>query len=377
MKKIAMKLVAALALLTVGCNNKKEYVTVPQSGATQSSPASTPTPKITELGVAFQVVEPNVPNQYQIYISWPKELKSIFIEDFGKNVFISNKVQRDFLYTLRDNTSYNLRVFQTTDAGARLVGEYKGRMPNDFVFTGPVNLERDLNVDVHRVFFTNETRVQTNGFKLTIKADKIFSENAEIFSFVRGQKADLMMKGRNGGVLKIVSEEASGTLRISLRGEHGGDGIDGSTHMTRAADGASGSAGAHDCARALGAIVRCWCTSSPGPGKPGADGVDGFPGSDSGKGGNSGVVSVEVKNDNNFRLNVLQEAGLSGTPGRGSEGQDGGLGGAPGNPTSDACGGSHPGQNGKRGKSGAVGSRPSDGEIEKKCISIGQDVRDC
>jgi hypothetical protein len=381
MKKIKMTFVTSTILvLGLGCDTRKEYVSVPQAVNAPASPKapSLPTPpKVTDLGVAFQVVEPNVPNQYQIYISWPKELKSVFIEDFGRNVFVANQVQRDFLYTLRDNTSYSLRVFQNTDTGARLVGEYKGRMPNDYVFSTNVNLERDLTVDVHRVFFTNEAKVQTNGFKLNIKADKVYSENAEIFSFPRGQKAELMMKGRNGGSLKLVSTEASGTLRITMRGEHGGDGIDGSPFQTRAADGGQGSAGAHDCARALGRIVRCWCTSSPGPGNPGADGADGRPGADAGKGGNSGSVAVDIKAEQNFRLNVQQEAGVSGTPGQGAEGQEGGIGGAPGNPTSDACGGSHPGQNGKRGKSGKSGDRPSDGEIEKKCISIGQDVRDC
>ncbi|OQW53661.1 MAG: hypothetical protein A4S09_07085 [Proteobacteria bacterium SG_bin7] len=377
MKKVKSILIASLVVVGIGCNTKKELVpvSIPESVPSPSKPSSVPTPKTSSAGVKFQISEPNVPNQYQIWITWPKDFKTIVIEDSGVSIFQSTPGQREFFYTLRDNSPYSLRAFLISDDGIRVVGEYKGRTPKDLVFSGSLVMEKELNFDVHRVFFAGAAKIQTNGFNFKIKADKIFSENAEIFTFPRNQKATLA--GRHGGNVNLVGSEATGNLRISMRGESGGDGIDGMNYSTRAADGASGSAGAHDCARALGAIVRCWCTSSPGPGMPGADGLDGRPGSDSGKGGNSGSVVVKITTDHNFHLNVEQEAGISGNPGHGSEGQEGGHGGAPGNPTSNECGGSYPGQNGKRGKSGTDGMRPSDGEIEKKCISIGQVVRDC
>lgn len=375
-EKIKRVFLGSLIFASLGCNTKKELIAVPK---VESAPPSTtrqvPAPATSNAGVKFQLNEPNVPNQYQIWITWPKEFKSIVIEDGGYVVYQSSPAQREFFYTLRDNTSYSLRVFFASDDGMRVVGEYKGRTPKDMVFSGYFSMEKELNLEAHRVFFVNAAKVQTHGFNLKIKTDKVFSENAEIFTFPRGQKAPL--DGRNGGNLNLVATEATGNLRITMRGENGGDGIDGRAYETRAADGAQGSAGAHDCARAFGQIVRCWCTSSPGPGVEGADGLIGRPGSDAGKGGNSGAVVVNVMTDHNFRLNVEQEAGISGNPGHGAEGQEGGIGGAPGNPTSDACGGSHPGQNGKRGQSGIDGLRPADGEIERKCISVGQVIRDC
>lgn len=375
MKKIKRVVVTCLACATLGCNAKKELIEVPHKEPATPTTVSVPATTKSNAGVKFQLNEPNFPNQYQIWITWPKEYKSIAIEDGSAVIFQSNPGQREFSYTLRDNTSYSLRVFLLSDDGARVVGEYKGRTPKDVVFSGHVMLEKELNLDIHRLFFASGAKVQTNGFNVKIKANKVFSENAEIFTFPRGQKA--VLTGKNGGNLNLVANEASGNLRIAMRGENGGDGVDGMSYTARASDGPQGKAGAHDCLRHLGVIVRCWCTRSPGPGSPGVDGFEGRPGSDSGKGGNSGTVTVKVVNDHSFYMNVEQEAGISGNPGHGADGQEGGLGGAPGNPTSDACTGSQPGQNGKRGKSGADGIRPPDGEIEKKCISVGQVIRDC
>ncbi len=357
-----------------GCGEKKQAAS---PYVTQEVSVDGPTKTETSGRVKFQLREINQPNQYVIHISWPKDYKNVMIEDSGRKIFEAAANHREFSYTLRDRTPYDLRVFKAAEEGLNLVGQFTGVTPQDFVFSGTQQLERPTIVEAYRVFLAAGTKIQTNGFSLKVSAEKLYSENAEIFSFPKGQKAALEKVGRHGGALRVASKEAVGHLRVELRGEEGGDGIDGQSFTVRAPNGASGSAGAHDCARALGAIVRCWCTSSPGPGLPGIDGVDGNPGTNAGKGGNSGELFVEISNDLGFSVNAQLEAGTSGRPGHGGEGQEGGFGGAPGNPTSDSCGGSHPGQDGKRGKSGRDGIRPTDGVVEKKCISIGTSVRDC
>ncbi len=368
------KIILVLSLVGIlGCNKQKEEVPNPSPNfAEPVSPAQKGSKEI-----KFQLREENQPNHYLILVSWPREFKNVIVEDNGVRVFTASSSQREFAYVIRDNTAFNLRVFRESGEGTVVAGEYQGVSPKDFVLSGSIILNKDLVVSANRVFLTAGASLQIQNYKLSLKAKKIFSEGAEILTFPRGQKAARETFGRDGGWVEFEAEEAAGHLRIEMRGEHGGDGADGLPHTTRAVNGAAGAAGAHDCARALGAIVRCWCTSSPGPGLPGGDGLDGRPGTNAGKGGNSGNVAMNIKKDVGFSVNVQMEPGVSGNPGHGSDGQEGGQGGPAGNPTSDACGNSYPGQNGKKGNSGADGKRPADGLIGKKCVSIGASVRDC
>lgn len=375
---VGLKILAATIIMSqVGCGD------IQKETANNQPVKNEKTNLVQAQGSArFQIQELDIPHQYQILISWPSEFKKVVIEDSGKRIFESESLAQ-YSHPVRDNTKFVLRVFSLDAEMPVLIGEYSGQTPRDFSIESSIELRQDLVIDASRVFLTNESKIQTNGFKIKVKADKFFSDGAEIFSFMPNSKAPVQTDGVSGGFVEIKAKEARGHLQVNLRGQNGGDGVDGQAWDIRAATGATGRSGAHECAKlnvggiGIGGPLKCWCTRNPDNGGVGATGEKGRDGTKAGRGGNSGVLVVEIQEKTDFVVEPFQSNGLAGIPGSGSFGQKGGLGGAAGDATSSECSGANQGPEGQEGEKGADGERAADGVIEALCISIGQGEGKC
>lgn len=213
-----LKILAATIIASqVGCGD------IQKEAANKSSPVVEKSARIQGDGDAkFSLQELDIPHQYQIMVSWPAEVTKVVIEDSGKRIFETDSV-RQYTHPIKDNTKFNFRVFSYDGEKPVLIGEYVGLTPRDYSIEASTELKQDLNIEASRVFLTNESKIQTNGFKFTVKADKFYSDNAEIYSFLPGAKASIETDGISGGVVDIKSKVAIGHLRVNLRGQNGGD----------------------------------------------------------------------------------------------------------------------------------------------------------
>lgn len=330
----------------------------------------------------FNLSETDIPHQYQMAVSWPNDIKKVYVEKEGKKVYETDSGQPVTLQ-LKDNTKYNIRVFSTEAEKPVLLGEAQGSTPVDYTFNGVTDLKEDLTVEANRVFFLSKSKIQTNGHILNVKAQTVVSDEAEIFSFPEGAKATTEKDGLSGGLVQIVSEFAHGNMKVTLRGQNGGDGLDGLPWSYRAPDAGQGSSGAHDCVKVsvggigIGGALKCWCTSNPNNGFDGPQGAVGRNGTPAGRGGNTGKIVIEVKETSDFAVEPNLIIGLAGTSGKGGPGQEGGNGGPPGDPTSSECHSASPGNKGPQGNPGENAAPSQDGGTEIMCISIGQGSGKC
>ncbi|GEM_PF-2359897 len=371
-RKIFVSSVIATSLVACGdFKNEKEAITtlIPQEKSIRSQ---------TVGDAKFILQETEIPHQYQLAISWPEEIKKVVIENNGKKIFDTDST-RQYLLSLKDNTQFMIRAFSYDGMQPVLIGETEGSTPKDYSISGNFEIKEDTEIQAYRVFLVNEPNIQTNGKLFKIKATKIFSDNAKIISFPQGTKAPFQTNGASGGSVHFISKQAAGHVRIHLRGQHGGDGINGLPWVTRAADGGAGGSGNHDCLRPgfIGGPIKCWCTRNPDKGGDGAAGAKGRNGTMAGRGGNSGLILIEITDPSEFAAEPIQEIGLAGTAGRGGPGQEGGNGGPAGDPTSGECPNASNGNKGATGPNGDVAPPALDGSTETLCISIGQGEAKC
>lgn len=198
-----------------------------------------------------------------------------------------------------------------------------------------------------------QSRIITNGYRVTIVASTIFSENGQIVAFDAPRKArDGLGPGQNGenglsaGNLEIVAETLTvqGALSVDLRGQDGGDGIPGIA-------GALGQRGAPGTPGISGVFG---CQQGGGNGGPGGDGGRGSRGGNGGKGGNGGNLVMKIKRSPPGGLSSSLDGGIGGRPAAGGTGGPGGPGGEGGS-GNGFCGGGQPGPSGRPGAAGDPG----------------------
>lgn len=88
-----------------------------------------------------------------------------------------------------------------------------------------------------RLFLKKGSVLITQGQNLKLEFAEIISEQGLITSFLPGQKAELGKNGRSGGKLFISAKIAKGHLRVLMNGEHGGDGVPGTSYLEPAKPG--------------------------------------------------------------------------------------------------------------------------------------------
>ncbi len=212
-----------------------------------------------------------------------------------------------------------------------------------------------------------QSRIITNGYRLTIRASEIVSEGGHVISFDVFRKAHdgagLGQNGENGlssGTVELDATKLTlvDTLSFDLRGQDGGDGAQGSPGIP-GVRGTQGSPG----------ISGLGCQQGGGNGSAGGDGGRGSRGGNGGKGGNGGnlVIRIKVGFDASRVIANLSggmggrggSGGNGGQPGQGGEGGSGNgfcAGGQPGPPGRPGAGGD-PGADGAAGVRGQLDSR--------------------
>jgi hypothetical protein len=213
---------------------------------------------------------------------------------------------------------------------------------------------RTVTIACNTLRLMNGARIITNGNHLVIQALKVeFANNTGINSFAPDNaKAAPGAPGADGGSVSITAlKNFSGSLRILLPGQGGGDGSVGA----QGAQGTTGGPGAD----AVKGLFDCRSGGQNGGG--GGPGGKGGTGANGAKGGNGGTLALDGeaakhKNDIDFRA----PGGLGGKGGAGGPSGPGGPGG-PGGSGDGLCSGGHPGGTGLVGSVGDIGQPGANG----------------
>ena len=223
-----------------------------------------------------------------------------------------------------------------------------------------------------RIFFLKESVLVTNGENFHVIADEIFFHQAQIVTFEEGQTAGLGQNGRSGGTLNFQAKKISGEVVVELRGENGGQGLEGPVPDLRlkGADGVSGSAPVvftpPTCP--VGEIFCGTCQSPGTQGGPGQDGFRGYPGGRGRSGGSSGELRWIADDATELNWKVVKSPGIGGTGGIGGKGGAPGKGGS--TPASMFCPVIPANKDGNPGEIGPAGEPGESGQAELACLQI-------
>ena len=308
------------SILLVGCQREIDLY-VPEkevSSFKTNSALSTPPAQV------HVIAKPN-PHEYDHLIEWSfDEALSVylyvFLENEKKLIHFSNEKTSSFTYTPPSHLS-TLSYSLEKHLDSQMIETFPlaARVPKDFVFSDTTTLEKNMSLTLkenyNRVFLKDNSRIQTLNHDLVIEVNEIIVEKkATIETFALSQKASMNKKGRSGGNIRLVSQKASGSLNVYLRGEDGGDGSSPRPKSGRPPQASSG----------IYKIVnsKCHLSRKTENGHQGQRGNKGNPGQG---GGNTGSLFVEIYENNNFHLSYDFMRGRGGLGGEGGLGQKGGL----------------------------------------------------
>lgn len=231
-----------------------------------------------------------------------------------------------------------------------------------------------------RIVLGRGSFITTGGQDVRLEIGELVSDQGTIQTFAEGQKAEIARDGRSGGKIELVVGRASGKLHLELRGEDGGNGVNGKDpdESLRGTKGYPGANAIYSGSYDTGGHNLQSPAQNGGRGGPG---LPGFPGGNGGRGGNSGSASIKILEASEFDLSVQKIPGLGGVNGVGGKGGPGGFGGDPGKDLL-AQGASRPiytspGPQGAEGPAGPNGNAGAGGEVEKLCQQFGVTLMEC
>ncbi len=222
---------------------------------------------------------------------------------------------------------------------------------------GPVGGNRTVSLAFNKLTLINGARIVTNGNHLSIVAMELeFNGSGGIDSFLgETLKASVGADGSDGGQVEIYAiNNVTGSLRISLPGQAGGDGAPG-------AAGSPGLAGPRGQDGVNAAIGCAHGGTDGGPGGTGGTGGEGKAGATGGNGGNLILRGQASSKSHVDQFPYEAPPGIGGIGGAGGSGGPGGPGGEGGS-GSTFCGGGHGGPPGATGAKGSAGSNGSNGK---------------
>lgn len=333
------------------------------------SEAPKPQAKIQSIA-SFKIHELDLPNRFSIEVDWPEESQHVIITANERVILDSPRQQRPLVFEARGGEILDLVVEEVISGNRKMLGDFRISIPQDFVFENDQSLASDLNIEGNRVYLRSGSRLVTNGFSVSIKAEKIFSDDFEFVTFSSDSQAKPMNEGKSGGAISLQARDASGRLFVHLRGQRGGNGLDGEpweTTADRGTDGAPGQVVETD------SELRSYsqCVRQPTSGGMGAHGLQGRPGKPGERGGSSGYLYVQIENDAAFSITSTVEPGAPGSSGQGGRGQQGGPGGHPG-ASIHPCKFAKEGPPGEMGPPGISPPNKGNGEINQSIIIIGK-----
>lgn len=197
-----------------------------------------------------------------------------------------------------------------------------------------LSTEGFLVLAINRIYLEQNSVLYTNANNLHLKISELKSNYGNIETLPTSQSADIGVDGRRGGELIVHIENAEGDLKITLRGENGGEGRrpEGLGEKGKGPKGKKGTVNGkanvyYDSSPGSNGGQEEECISSPGKGSPGGKGQKGLKANSGRPGGDSGSAIVYVANSHDFNLGFKFEPGIGGKPSLGGEGGFGGDGG--------------------------------------------------
>ena len=206
-------------------------------------------------------------------------------------------------------------------------------------------------VKLESLTMSKDATFTLNGPSLKLSVKNFIAEEGSSIENMAQADSEIPAKesepGKDGGVIRFEADNASGTLKIFLRGGKGGGGSIGEKSTAQGPQGPHGSPGAIkypniprdpivlSSPRNKKTLVikrhgyaDPFCILNPGPGGKGGRGPQGGAGGPGAKGGETGSMDLSI---NNGTLRYTVEL-IPGAGGNGGKGGGGGPGGPPGNP---------------------------------------------
>ncbi|MGE5085754.1 MAG: hypothetical protein ACM3MG_05590, partial [Bacillota bacterium] len=277
--------------------------------------------KKSNISVKF---EDDEPGYYRMIVSWPENVGSMDV--FLDGIFV-NKVLglNSIKFKVAHSRTFNLylRSFASAANGGRLLSEYKAEYesPKDIIFKNELTLSNDMEQTAHRIYFTNNSHIYTNGNNLQLIADQMVVDKDETTIQGSPEESFHIVTFKNPTVpapingkssfIDIRSTKAIGNLKIALTGRDGLDGENGIDlaraenkviPTTPAANGANGkngevSQGKRTC-HSFNSDTQCIeqapiCLNPPTNGGDGANGLSGLDGTNGVNGGATGNLFVD------------------------------------------------------------------------------------
>lgn len=327
--------------------------------------------------------------KYLVYFGWPKLSSASRVRIRMDQVLsIVDSNQTTFSHEVNHNQllTYTFDVLGPNNIIEKSFSKLV-KVPRDFVVRDGQNVfKEDSKMEIQRLFL-NDTPLITNGFNIEIKTESLISEKGIIETFSEGAKAGASTDGRSGGNLFIKAQTAAGQLKVFMRGESGGDGLNGQPYGGRASDGSPPGQGSIECSgRGMPYNIPqknsestnytpqvCFCMENGSDGGDALNGEKGRTGGRAGHGGDAGTFKIDVVDGSAFLIQTDFKIGLAGIPGEGGDGQPGGV--ALGK--ASKCSGKV-GRNGSPGPKGDSGESARDGKPASICIYIASEEKnDC
>lgn len=328
------------------------------------------------------------PEKYMVYFGWPKitDPRRVRIR-MEQTLAVVESNQTTFSHEVGHNQTLTY-TFDILSSDNKIEKSFSKlvKIPRDYVVRKDQSeFLENTTLSVNRIFF-DDVPLKTNGFNIEIQANELIANKGIIETFPEGVKANLNADGRSGGNLILNANSAHGSLKVYMRGEHGGDGGKGPAFPSRASDGVGAGEGSLFCdcigRNCMGPISTepqiqgraCSCESMGRDAGNGSNGAKGNKGLSARNGGSSGNLKINIKDGAGFLIETFKAFGVAGVPGEGGDGQPGGYGGAKaGGKCSGKAGGG-----GATGPKGDGGDKADDGKLGTICVYIASEGKnDC
>nr|BFD59383.1 hypothetical protein CKG001_14900 [Bdellovibrio sp. CKG001] len=364
----------ALCLFLGACAFKKDGAKEPSSPTSNSDVIETVekvsfTGELNESNVKIDFIEDEEPGLYRLEITWPEEVPAMKVS-VGNTPYQILKSGNRFTMPIGYSTKTNIHLVALNALGGESsTFAAEATSPKDILISNEEYLDQDSVISANRIYLLENGRIITNGYDLSLNANKIYVTSPSLESKSRMHFRDahiLTTTPKNvatsieflkGSHIKIKAQKAVGHLRVAMVGFNGIDGKPGS-NGTAGTVGKKGRDGdikdfseycVNDDGRPCLGSSQISCTANPTNGEAGSPGSQGQDGESGSAGGNSGILTAIIDDHTQFKLEVAQRRGLGGRGGAGGKGGQGGPGGAPGDNPLNKC------------KSAAVGPRGTNG----------------
>lgn len=329
--------------------------------------------------VTTSVAPTPTPEKYIIYFSWPKidDSKKLRIR-LLKTLTIVSSEQQTFSIEVAHNQNLTFN-FDVLDFSEKIEKSFSKlvQIPKDLVVrpNDPKILE-DQKLVAKRIFISGNAPLITNGHNVILITEELISDHGVIETYLPETKSSLDLNGNSGGNLEIRSLMASGSLKVFMRGENGGESSQGPSHQTRAPSGEPPLDGTTECGTTKNlkdTFSNCTCSSFGRAGTNGKPGIKGLTGPQGTLGGDSGNLKIEIMDASGLFLETTTLPGSGGAGGPGGPGQLGGI----ALENFSKCAGKK-GQDGPSGPQGDSGEKGIDGKKGLTCIHLtSENKNDC